>query len=125
MDRRCKGTWTEPEHAPVIFGHKEPLGDKSPTDGACDACVRAMGATLTCRICQEVETPNGLCAHCEFKLATEVGKPSWLLTVYKQDGSMSGPYDGAGVLLRLQSAMEHPSFRSFSIERIAVEAGAR
>lgn len=110
---RCLGTWTDRTHAPLQIGVKEPLSDERVSDSCCDACARAMGAALACRWCRKADTMDGLCAVCWLMLSARVGEPSITLTVYCQEGQISGNYDGAGAVLRLCAAMKEPNYRGF------------
>lgn len=119
----CPGGWSdEVRHAPATIGARPPESDTRSSHGCCDPCARAMGATIPCRWCGSAKTADGLCARCEkILMVLERGRPTVLLTVYRQAGAVSCAYDGAGAVTRLRAAMRSSEYRAFTLEKIPVE----
>jgi hypothetical protein len=120
MRIRCLGGWTDDAHDPVFIGQKEPLADTRISDAACDRCCRAMSILIDCRRCGKVPTFSGLCQRCENQLETHLGEPAFRLSVFRAGAEpLVGPYDGAGVMLRLRAAMKEPDYCGFALEALA------
>ncbi|MDD5303331.1 MAG: hypothetical protein PHS14_09505 [Elusimicrobia bacterium] len=120
MITRCLGTWTDREHEPVVIGAKEPLSDTRISDGCCDRCCRLMQVPIECRLCGQAETAVGLCGSCEKRLQSQLGEPAYELEVFRAGfKSLSGQYDGAGVLLRLKTSMKDPAYCGFRLQALA------